>query len=280
LIEIEQTGSPIRRHHSQRQTLIGLGLNRIGRVVYLQDTPQIRGMIRKVQHLVRVEQTPTRRAFIGEDDLKTFEGYLRYQGFDEAALTPAELEMWRGEFEEAVASRLASPKVGTIKLSQPIPNGEHRYAVAFRDGSDLWMTLWVKRTPKGEFFVMLPSGNPTWDYHSSYHLNGTKHMKGRGRKTTFPRKGQPLTGAFRGTEHLGAYGGHSPRSVGAVCNPKAFSGVMFVPPGVLGPADGMVIVDLVEPNCDPISWPNVVQQEIFTDIVPWVVIRIASAFGV
>jgi len=42
---------------------------RIGRVVYLQDTPQIRGMIRKVHHLVRIEQAPTRRAFIGEDDL-------------------------------------------------------------------------------------------------------------------------------------------------------------------------------------------------------------------
>jgi large subunit ribosomal protein L30 len=54
VIKIEQTGSPIRRHHSQRETLIGLGLNRIGRVVQLPDTPQTRGMITKVRHLVRV----------------------------------------------------------------------------------------------------------------------------------------------------------------------------------------------------------------------------------
>jgi large subunit ribosomal protein L30 len=54
IIKIEQTGSPIRRHHSQRETLIGLGLNRIGRVVDLPDTPQTRGMITKVKHLVRV----------------------------------------------------------------------------------------------------------------------------------------------------------------------------------------------------------------------------------
>ena len=54
VIKIEQTGSPIRRHHSQRETLIGLGLNRIGRVVDLPDTPQTRGMIGKVKHLVRV----------------------------------------------------------------------------------------------------------------------------------------------------------------------------------------------------------------------------------
>ncbi len=53
-IKIEQTGSPIRRHHSQRTTLIGLGLNRIGRVAELPDTPQTRGMIAKVSHLVRV----------------------------------------------------------------------------------------------------------------------------------------------------------------------------------------------------------------------------------
>jgi large subunit ribosomal protein L30 len=54
VIKIEQTGSPIRRHHTQRETLIGLGLNRIGRMVQLPDTPQTRGMITKVKHLVRV----------------------------------------------------------------------------------------------------------------------------------------------------------------------------------------------------------------------------------
>lgn len=53
-IKVEQIGSPIRRQHSQRATLIGLGLNRIGRVVELPDTPQTRGMIAKVKHLVRV----------------------------------------------------------------------------------------------------------------------------------------------------------------------------------------------------------------------------------
>jgi large subunit ribosomal protein L30 len=53
-IRIEQTGSPIRRHHDQRETLVGLGLNRIGRVADLPDTPATRGMIAKVAHLVRV----------------------------------------------------------------------------------------------------------------------------------------------------------------------------------------------------------------------------------
>ena len=54
MIKIEQTGSAIRRHHSQRETLIGLKLNKIGRTTELQDTPAVRGMIAKVQHLVRI----------------------------------------------------------------------------------------------------------------------------------------------------------------------------------------------------------------------------------
>jgi large subunit ribosomal protein L30 len=53
-IKVEQIGSPIRREQSQRATLIGLGLNKIGRVRDLPDTPQTRGMIAKVAHLVRV----------------------------------------------------------------------------------------------------------------------------------------------------------------------------------------------------------------------------------
>jgi ribosomal protein L30 len=274
-ITIEQTCSPIRRHHSQRETLIGLGLNRIGRVSQVPDTAASRGMIAKVGHLVRIVHEPGRQKFISEDDLNTFEGYLRYQAVDAATMTPAELEIWQGLFNKAMASKSTRPKVGLMKLG-PIPSGEHRYAVAFRDGSSLWLTLWIKRSKKGEFFVMMPRGNKAWDPHNSYHLDGAKHMKSHGRKVMTAMKGQPLNGVFRGTEHLGAFAGHGPKSVGAVCDPNAFSGVMEVPPGVLGPRDGSVVVDLVEPNCEPISWPNVVQQETFRDAVPWVVIRIAS----
>ncbi len=53
-ITIEQIGSPIRRPAVQRQTLVGLGLNKMHRVRTLEDTPSVRGMIRAVQHLVRI----------------------------------------------------------------------------------------------------------------------------------------------------------------------------------------------------------------------------------
>ena len=51
---VRQTGSPSRRHFRQRQTLVGLKLNKIGRVAELVDTPRTRGMIAKVAHLVEV----------------------------------------------------------------------------------------------------------------------------------------------------------------------------------------------------------------------------------
>jgi large subunit ribosomal protein L30 len=53
-LKVEQTGSPMRREHTQRETLIGLGLNKIGRSRDLPDTPMTRGMVAKVKHLVRI----------------------------------------------------------------------------------------------------------------------------------------------------------------------------------------------------------------------------------
>lgn len=55
-VKVTQTGSPIGRHASQRATLVGLGLNKIGRTSELEDTPSVRGMINKVSHLVKVEE--------------------------------------------------------------------------------------------------------------------------------------------------------------------------------------------------------------------------------
>jgi len=53
-VTVEQISSPIRRPPIQEKTLIGLGLNKLGRKRVLPDTAQVRGMIAKVKHLVRV----------------------------------------------------------------------------------------------------------------------------------------------------------------------------------------------------------------------------------
>ncbi len=54
MITVRQTGSPIRRDKVQRNTLIGLGLNKVGRVRTLEDTPSVRGMVAKVAHMVEI----------------------------------------------------------------------------------------------------------------------------------------------------------------------------------------------------------------------------------
>ncbi len=56
-VKVTQIKSPIGRRKDQRQTLIGLGLNKMHRTRELEDTPAVRGMIRKVQHLVQVHES-------------------------------------------------------------------------------------------------------------------------------------------------------------------------------------------------------------------------------
>jgi large subunit ribosomal protein L30 len=55
-IKITQTGSPIRRDRTQRATLVGLGLNKLHRTVEVEATAEVMGQVRKVQHLVQVEE--------------------------------------------------------------------------------------------------------------------------------------------------------------------------------------------------------------------------------
>ena len=55
-LKVTQIGSPIGRRKDQRETLKGLGLNKMHRTRELEDTPSVRGMINKVHHLVRVEE--------------------------------------------------------------------------------------------------------------------------------------------------------------------------------------------------------------------------------
>ena len=54
-VTIKQIGSPIRRKGDQRATLVGLGLNRMGRESTLEDTPSVRGMINRISYMLRVE---------------------------------------------------------------------------------------------------------------------------------------------------------------------------------------------------------------------------------
>ena len=211
--------------------------------------------------------------FISDDDLKTFGGWLRYQGM--SAASAEELEVLRGVFEDVMKRPAAAQMVGLMKL-RPIP-GEHRYAVAVRDGTDLRLTLWVRRAAKGDVYVLYPRADRGWNPHTSYHRDGTLHLKSYNMKVLPPKKRRPLDANFHGAEHLGFFAGHGKGS-GAVCDPSMFTGVVEVPPGVLGPRHGGVTVDLVEPGQAPVtfSWKEIVDRQTFKEATPWVVITVGK----
>lgn len=215
--------------------------------------------------------------FISEDDLKTFGGWLRYQAVNKALLAKDELATWQVMFEDARQRSVANPQVGLMKLT-PVP-GEFKYAVAVREGADLWLVLWVRCNRKGEFFVLKTMNDRDWNPHTSYHIDGSLHHKSWDRKVLPPQKRQPLIGPFRGCEPLLQYTGYTPKAVGAVCDPTAFTGVVEIPSGILGPKDGSIGVDLVEPGAKPLDYSTgaeIVSQSVFREVAPNVVITILS----
>jgi large subunit ribosomal protein L30 len=144
-IEIEQVGSPIRRHHNQRQTLIGLKLNRIGRVQWVPDTLATRGMIKRVRHLIRINHDPaapkpTARAAVPDEaaDIQLMRALafdkngIVLEPYDDAALkrgkTPDFKLMKDGKlcgFCEMKSPRddfiLAAPETGGMAVRENLP---------------------------------------------------------------------------------------------------------------------------------------------------------------
>jgi ribosomal protein L30 len=111
-IVVEQIGSPIRRHHKQRETLIGLGLNRIGRVVDLPNSRETRGMIAKVAHLVRVVHLAT--------ELDCFVAAVRAVYHDLITTRILRGDVLWAQFEEAVAACRADPKMDDRQISERV----------------------------------------------------------------------------------------------------------------------------------------------------------------
>jgi ribosomal protein L30 len=111
-ITIEQTGSPIRRDWKQRATLIGLGLNRIGRQAELPDTPATRGMIGKIAHLVRIIHQRT--------ELDCFVDAVRAEYHELITSRITRSNVLRGQFEEEVAACRADPNGNDKAITEKV----------------------------------------------------------------------------------------------------------------------------------------------------------------
>ena len=211
--------------------------------------------------------------FISEDDLSDFPSWMNYQGVDPSSLSASDLKLWRRHFDDKQRRVGAAPKFGRMNL-KPLAPGEYRYAVAVEEEGQLWLVLWVRRTTKGEFFVMVPRDSE-WDPHSSYHLDGTFHAKSYGQKFPSVSAKQPLDGLFSGRESLGSYAGFGPKSVGAVADEAQFSHVLVVRPGVLGPKHGRIDVDLVEPGIHALPTGDDIDTTVtMRDFAPWLDITV------
>lgn len=210
--------------------------------------------------------------YVSEDDLSTYEGWLKYQAINLSALTEEEATGVREMFDDAVKRRKTARKVGRMKLN--VQPGESKYAVAIRDGEDLWLALWVRRSPKPEFFVFQPCGDRDWNPHNSLHTDGTFHVKSHDRAMLRYQRQRP--DSIKESEHLGGYMGYGPKVAGAVCDPADFTAVFEAPPGILGPRNGTVTVDFLEhPDAQALSHPGEeVGRHLFDDAVPHVLIRV------
>lgn len=219
--------------------------------------------------------------FISEDDIESFDIWLQYQGINSASLSADDLKIWKDSHNDAVKWAKESPKVG-VMLIPPMQPGENFYAVAVEGGENLWLALWVKRSVRGDFYVLIPRGNKSANHHTSYHCDGTFHSKDFGCKSPYGKR-QATTGIFRGIERLGTFGCHAPKLVGAICEPSAFSGVVRVKAGLLGPKHGRISVDLIEPDfpLDRSEWEHprqrIESQHIFGEGSPRVVITVLAS---
>lgn len=106
--------------------------------------------------------------------MRTFEEWMAYQAVDLTSFNEDDLKAWRSDYDvscEAQQKRnIWTPRVRANTR-------DLLYAAAVSDACELWLALWVKRNPKGEYFVMFPRDEPGWNPHASYHRDGRLHQK-------------------------------------------------------------------------------------------------------
>ena len=153
------------------------------------------------------------------------------------------------------------------------------YAVAVRDGGDLFVLITIVRDPKGDVHVNSPRPDPNWKPHASYHASGQHHAKSFNHQS-FVRCRQRPDQNFRGTvalEHL-VIGPSDHRAIKWPCQSSDFHDVFEIAQCDL-PKAGRLCVDLAEPGEAPIMpFPGakMVRHGSFKDRAPWILVTLWS----
>ncbi|WP_141654349.1 hypothetical protein [Candidatus Nitrospira nitrosa] len=180
-------------------------------------------------------------------------------------MTTEELATWQCCFEETQKQRAASSDAGLMNL-KAVP-GESKFAVGVREGTDLFLVLWVRRNQQGEYCILKPMRDRPVNLHGSSHSDGTLHHRIVRQKFLSDHKSTafPIMNGF------------TPKETGAIFNPTAFTGIVEVASGILGPRHGCIGVSLAEPGfrLPDYTWAyQVLSQTVFREVSPHVVVSI------
>ena len=158
-------------------------------------------------------------------------------------------------------------------------NTRKMYAVAVRDGHELFLFCRVNRSVTGDVYVVPPRPDPNWNPHVSYHASGQYHVKNSAQPYHVSHWQKP-DATFLGTHNMGTMGiaSHEIRITNAPCKVEDYTEVFEIPIGELSPEihRTFVSLDLMEPSGEPIITPGgkILRQTIFQDSIPWIVVTL------
>jgi hypothetical protein len=153
------------------------------------------------------------------------------------------------------------------------------YAVAVRDGRELYLFCCINRSVTGDVYVAPPRPDPSWNAHVSYHASTQYHVKNHAQLYHASHWQRP-DATFLGTHNMSTIGiaAHEPRRTNAPCRAEDYTEVFEIPVGELSPETHRTFVslDLMEPGGQPVIPPGakILRQSIFRDSVPWIVLTL------
>jgi hypothetical protein len=157
------------------------------------------------------------------------------------------------------------------------------YAVAVRDGHDLFLFCRIHRAVTGDVYVIPPRPVPKWNPHVSYHASGQYHVKNYDHPYHISHWQRPDAN-FKSTRNMSTMGiaASEPRITNAPCKVEDYTEVFEIPSSDLRPEMyyTLLSVDLTEAAGRPIITPGarILRQAIFQDTVPWIMVTLFDTY--
>jgi hypothetical protein len=165
--------------------------------------------------------------------------------------------------------------------SQAYRTQSRMYAVAVRDGPDLFLVCRIRRSVTGDVYVLPPRPDPNWNLHVTYHATGHSHANPDDPPYHVSHWQRPDT-QFQRARHLSSMeiAAGEPRRINALCKVEDYADVFEISVSDVGVEKNrtMLSLDLTEPSGQPSIAPGtrVLRQAIFQDVIPWITITLVD----